>query len=63
VEALQKLWECGKETLIAEELRNKLLLAKDNWGRTAWHLATKEGNIEILEEMCVCCKEILTAEE
>jgi ankyrin repeat protein len=49
VEALQKLWEWGKETLTAEELSNKLLLAKDNEERTAWHLATKEENINILE--------------
>jgi guanylate kinase len=34
-QVLQKLWECGKETLTAEELNNRLLLAKDYEKRTA----------------------------
>jgi hypothetical protein len=35
VQVLHKLWECGKETLTAEEIYNKLLFAKDNEKRTA----------------------------
>jgi hypothetical protein len=35
VEVLQKLWECDKETLTAEELNNKFLFAKDSDGQTA----------------------------
>jgi hypothetical protein len=48
-EALQKLWECGKETLTADELSNKLLLFKENMEKNAWHLAAEEGNHEALQ--------------
>jgi hypothetical protein len=58
LEVLQKLWEWGKETLTAEELGNKLLLAKDNMQQTTWHLAAKAANTALLEKLCDWAKEV-----
>jgi hypothetical protein len=35
IEVLEKIWECAKEKLTKEELRYKLLLAKDHREQTA----------------------------
>jgi len=32
IETLQKLWECVKENLTTEEIKNNLLLVTDNEG-------------------------------
>ena len=37
-EILQSVWEWAKEKLTTEEIKNKLLLATDNKGRSAWQL-------------------------
>ena len=51
------MWECAKETLTAEELSSKLLLAKDNMQQTAWHLAAKAANTAVLEKLYDWAKE------
>ena len=62
-EILQKLWECAKENLTTEEIKNKLLLITDEEGMTPWHIAAEEGNSEILQKICEWAKENLTTEE
>jgi hypothetical protein len=49
MDVLQILWRRGKETLTAEQLRNKWLLAKDKEERTAWHYASQWDNVEVLQ--------------
>jgi len=39
IEVLQKLWEWAKEVLTQEDLNDMLYLAKDKYGKTAWHMA------------------------
>jgi ankyrin repeat protein len=34
-----------------EEITNEVLLSKDNYNRTPWHIAAIEGNVEVLKEM------------
>jgi hypothetical protein len=61
---LDILWEWGKEQqLTAEELSNKLLLAKDDKQKNAWQLAAEKGNIESLQKIWDWAKQELTAEE
>jgi phage-related minor tail protein len=33
-----------------EDVNRKLLLTTDNEGMTAWHLATCDGNLDILQQ-------------
>jgi ankyrin repeat protein len=63
VEVLQKLWEWGKGTLSAEELKNELFKGKDIQRRTACHYASYEGNVEVLQKLWEWGKVTLTAEE
>jgi len=49
--SLQNIWDWAKENLTTEELNNNLLLVKNKWLRTAWHVAAKEGNLDILKKM------------
>jgi len=49
IELLQTIWEWAKQELTAEELRKRLLLAKDNREQTAFKLAAEKGNTEVLE--------------
>jgi ankyrin repeat protein len=53
LELPQKLWEWGKETLTAEELNNKLLLAKDSNQQTVWHYVSRRGNAVFRETVAV----------
>jgi len=39
----------GVGSPLKEEINNKLLLATDKEGRTAWHLAAERGISEILQ--------------
>jgi ankyrin repeat protein len=57
------LWECGKETLNIEDLRNKWLVAKDNEEQTALHYALFVSHVQVLHLLWECGKETLTAEE
>ena len=45
LEVLLNIWEFAEEKLTVEEINNKLLLGTDNRGKTAWHLAAEEGNL------------------
>jgi hypothetical protein len=40
------------------ELKKQLLIAKDNYGYTAWHRAAQEGSLEALETLCSFAKEV-----
>jgi ankyrin repeat protein len=52
IEILQKLRDLAKELhLKPEELRNDLWLSKDNSGETAWHMAARKINHEVLEKL------------
>ena len=42
---------------------NELLLARDDYGRTAWHLAAEWGNTELLETIWKLAKQKLKTEE
>jgi ankyrin repeat protein len=53
----------AKEQLIPEEVNNRLLLAENEYGQTAWHLAAEIGNIQTLSKLWECAKELLTAGE
>jgi len=44
-------------------LKNKFLLAQDDMERTAWHMATKMGNSEILKKLWAWSKEKLNTDE
>jgi hypothetical protein len=58
-EVLEKMWEWAKELqLKPEEIRNEVLLSKDNYNRMPWHIAAIEDNIEVLEEMWDWDKEL-----
>ena len=46
-----------KEKLNPSELKNKLLLAKDHYGYTAWDRAAIEGSLEALETLWCWAKE------
>ena len=43
-DALDELWEWGKEELTTEELTNRFLLAKNDMEQTVWHVAAKVRN-------------------
>jgi hypothetical protein len=52
------LWEWAKKILTPEELKNKLLLAKDKLDRTAWNAAAQEGRREVLNKLLEWDKEL-----
>ena len=53
VEILEILWDWAKELqLEPEELKNDVLLSKDESKETAWHKAAESGQVEVLEELC-----------
>jgi hypothetical protein len=47
VEVLHKMWEWAKEVLTQEEL-HYIWFAKDRDERTAWLMAAKRGELELL---------------
>ena len=68
VQALKKIWKwgelleknfvlCKREQLNAKEFKNNLLLTKDEWGSTAWHLAAETGTVEVMETIRSFVKE------
>jgi len=46
-----------------EEINNKLLLATDDMGRSAWHLAVEGSNLEALLKIWQWANEAQTREE
>jgi ankyrin repeat protein len=65
VEILEKMWKWAKELqLNPEDLRNALLLSKDNYNRTPLHKASLEGKVEVLEKVWEWAKKLqLRSEE
>ena len=57
-----KVWYCTQGILTTWEL-NKFLLATDNEGRMAWHLAVVRGELKKLQKVWNCAKEKLKAED
>jgi ankyrin repeat protein len=56
---LEKLWDFAKELqLKPEELRNEVLLSKDEYNQTAWHMAAECGQVVILEKLWNFAKEL-----
>jgi hypothetical protein len=55
--------ECATRNIKIEDVNNKLLLATDDIGWTVWQVATKKGNIQILEEILDWAKQQLTTVE
>jgi hypothetical protein len=53
----------AKDNLTTEEIRNKLLLATDNYGCTTWHSAAICGKENVLLKVWDLAKENLTTEE
>jgi ankyrin repeat protein len=52
VEVLEKLWDLAKELQLKPEvLRNEMLVSKNNFDQTAWHIAAGEGDVDILEKL------------
>ena len=50
VEILNRMWVWAKEKQICpNELKNKLLLSIDKFGRTAWHDAADQGRLKASE--------------
>jgi ankyrin repeat protein len=52
-----------KENLTKQEIKNKLLLATDSEGNTAWHLAAREGELHVLQKIWEMSKDNLATEE
>jgi hypothetical protein len=44
-------------------MNNKLLLATDNMGKTAWHVAAENGQLDLLHIIWEWAKENLTTDE
>jgi endo-1,4-beta-D-glucanase Y len=63
LDVLLKIWVWAKENLTREEINNKLLLATDYMGRTAWNVAASKGKVDVLHEIWQWAKENLTREE
>ena len=42
-----RVWKWTKERLPTEEFNSKLLLARDNEGKTAWHWAAYQRNLDV----------------
>ena len=66
IELLQKLEEVrdwAREKLITQNSNVKLLLAKDEMKETAWHVAAKQGNMELLQKLWDWAEEELKPEE
>jgi hypothetical protein len=61
VKVLLKQW--AKRKLTTEEINNEILVAKDNDGKTVWHMAAGMENEDLLHELWVWAKEALTTEE
>jgi hypothetical protein len=49
--SVQKMVESARDVLDPEEIKNNLLLAKENRERTVWHLAADCDNTESLQTM------------
>jgi CO/xanthine dehydrogenase Mo-binding subunit len=56
---LEKLWYFAKELqLKQDELRNEVLLSKDEYNQTAWHKAAGKGEDQLLEKLWAFAHEL-----
>jgi ankyrin repeat protein len=71
VDVLQEISNLAKEILTGEDIKNKLLLAtvseenilqSEGSGYTAWHLAARMGNVDVIKEIWNLAKENLSRE-
>jgi ankyrin repeat protein len=60
LDILRKLWEWAEEVETPEDLKS-LLLAKDNSGRTAWHVAAERGSLDVLHTLWEWAKKFASA--
>ena len=51
IKLFEKLWKGAKEKWTKEKFSEINLLALDNQGLTAWYVAARRGNVEVLEEL------------
>jgi hypothetical protein len=59
VEILERLWDFAKELqLKPDEFLNEVLLSKDKFNRTAWHMAAEDCQFLILEKLWDFLKEL-----
>jgi len=47
-----------EEELQQNQIKNKLFVAKDQYGNTAWHAAAQRGSVETLEKLWSWAKEL-----
>jgi hypothetical protein len=60
----QEKWDLAKYNLTTEEIKNKLLLATNSGGNTAWQFAAQACVTEhTLRKICDLAKDNLTTEE
>jgi ankyrin repeat protein len=57
LEKLQALCSWAKEAQLIPNELSKLLLSKNKFGNTGWHIAVKRGNLEVLETLWSWAKE------
>jgi hypothetical protein len=50
-EIVQKIWDCAKQNLTTEELKNRILLATKHLGQSPLHYATRSGNKHLIEKV------------
>jgi 5-methylthioribose kinase len=52
VEVIRKLWGLAKLLhLTPEELSNELLLSKNEFVQTTWHIAVNNGHVEVIQKL------------
>ena len=57
VKVLEEIWVLAKENGTPEEIKSKLLLAQNEYGQTALHLAA-EGSVAVMEKVWAWAKEV-----
>jgi hypothetical protein len=57
------VWEWANKKLTTEGINNKLLLATDKLGRTVFHMAAKQGELDLLQKVWGLANEKQTTEE
>jgi hypothetical protein len=60
-EVFDILWGWVKMELTTGVLNNQFILVKDDTERTAWHVAAKVGNSEVIQKLWECAEEKLTS--
>jgi hypothetical protein len=58
-----KLWDRAKGKLTQEDLNQKLLVDRNIWENTSWHIAAANGNLKVLLKQWEWSKEVLMPQE